>query len=107
VLGYLLGVHVVPSLARERRARGSGLALLAAAAAMVASGALLPCASGEVARLALVWVHGLAGSLFALLIPWHLLRVRRARRELAAATSHAVRAPRAPRTKPRAFAGVR
>lgn len=110
VLGIALGVHVLPSLATESRARRSGLGLAIWAAVMVASGALLPVIAAEGPRLALVWIHGLSGACFALWIPVHLACVRRSRRARngqGVSTPIGGRPPRTPRAKPRSLVGAR
>ncbi len=81
ILGIVFGVHVAPRWASERRARASGATLIALAALMIASGALLPCAANESLRAAVSWAHGLSAAAFTLAIPWHLLRVRAAKRQ--------------------------
>ena len=80
VLGFLLGVHALPRLSAESASRASGLLLITFAALMVASGALLPCISATNLRNTLAWTHGLSGTLFALILPWHIVTGRRARR---------------------------
>ena len=107
VLGVLLGVHVLPSLSGERRARKTGILLLASAAILVASGPLLGCLSGELARVVCGWVHGLSGVVFTLGIPVHLAEVRRARRQECARFEALQRGPRARRERPRRFVGAR
>ncbi len=79
VLGFLFGVHALPRLAGESRARTSGLGLIVVAALMLASGALLPCSAGVGERAVLAWTHGISGALFALLVPMHVYMVRRAK----------------------------
>ncbi len=82
ILGVVFGVHVAPRWASERRARASGTTLITLAALMIASGALLPCAANESLRAAVSWTHGLSSAAFSLAIPWHLLRVRAAKRHV-------------------------
>ncbi|MEO6709138.1 MAG: hypothetical protein ABI054_04465 [Planctomycetota bacterium] len=83
VLGFLLGVHALPRLETRSASRRSGIGLIVLAGAMIASGALLPCSSDIIARAALAWTHGISGALFALLVPWHMQRARRARHSAA------------------------
>ncbi len=90
ILGVVFGVHVAPRWVSERRARASGTSLVALAALMTASGALLPCAANESLRAAVSWTHGLSAAAFSLAIPWHLLRVRAAKRHADAWTHRGI-----------------
>jgi len=78
VLGVVFHAHVLPRLSGDGRGRRSGLLLCSLAAAMIASGALLPCASQPGLRQFLFLAHAISGSAFALALPWHILLVRRA-----------------------------
>ncbi len=80
LLGLVFGVHVLPRWSTEARGRNSGRTLLVLATLMVASGALLPVCAREVLRSWMAWIHGVSGAAFALGIPWHLIRVRAARK---------------------------
>jgi hypothetical protein len=77
VLGWLLEGHVLPRwnglgapVAAIRAARPSGIAVAALALAMASSGIALQTWSSA-PRPVLAWVHGAAGSAFALALIWH------------------------------------
>ncbi|HUR29306.1 MAG TPA: hypothetical protein VM509_14050 [Planctomycetota bacterium] len=95
VLGVVFGVHALPRLRVATPARATGLFLLASAAAMIASGALLPCSAEPLLRAALGWTHGIAGSAFVLALPLHLRIARRAPSSIESAVPGARRGERA------------
>ncbi|OLC54957.1 MAG: hypothetical protein AUH92_03185 [Acidobacteria bacterium 13_1_40CM_4_69_4] len=81
-LGLIARDHIIDRLGdpRQRRGRGSGIAIVALALPMIASGYLMQVATDPAARRALVGVHLVGGALYLLLFAGHLVVSRNGRR---------------------------
>jgi hypothetical protein len=90
-LGLIAREHILARLRdpRPHRSRVSGVAGLALGGPMILSGYLIQIVTNEPVRRALVWVHVLSGSLFALALLAHVVaaRPRPGRRRVAAPRS--------------------
>ena len=75
--GRWVRTHVLPKLqAGGPRARRSGIVLLALAGAMTLSGYALQTVADDAWRIATAWLHGVTGTLFAVLLVGHLVSGR-------------------------------
>ncbi len=93
VIGWVFGGHVVRHVRAAGSGRRSGWAMLGAAVPMVATGYLLQVFTGEGARAALAWAHGVSASLFLVSLAAHAAGARRRAR----AVPRARTGPSAPR----------
>jgi hypothetical protein len=78
LLGVLWPLHVLPALRARRALRASGLALLALAAVMIASGYVAQVLLDEGWRRATGWIHALSSALWLVAFVLHVARAPRA-----------------------------
>lgn len=93
-LGWFWGNHVLPKLrGNGTGGRRTGLLLLGLIVVMTVSGYLLQTATAGGWRTGAAWVHGVSGTLFAVMLTAHLPRIREA---VGRRASRAGRGPRQP-----------